>query len=132
MDSGFLGYDALKRYIAEYFGNPVLYKVGRKACGNKWVFIYVVNITENIASQRYLMATTEMDGLNKLHLSDINWNSFQTKTGYKYQDVPSVFYQIPLQTPLRETINITEADEDGSIYRTDKFPCMYCTYKQVL
>jgi hypothetical protein len=123
MNSGFLAYDPLRRYIAEYFGNPIMYKVSSSVVSGKNLKVYAINVSENVASQRYLMATSEKDGPDLLHLSDIDWNTFQTRTGNEYQHLPSITYEQPLQTPLRENILLSEVDDDRSIYKTDKFSC---------
>ena len=124
MQSGFMPYDPLRRFIAEYFGNPLLQNVGETKNGLS-IFVAIV-LSNNIMAQRYIMATTIKTQNQKKYLSDIDWNTFQTRSGSISYDAPEFSYDIPMQTPLKENsmeLMFSGVNDDKNTYVSQKLRC---------
>jgi hypothetical protein len=120
MNSGIIPYDPIRRYISDYFNNPIVTYVGNTATGLK---VYIANVVaDNIISQRYILLTSDDKSTEKeRHISEIDWNTFQTRTG-KYKSGCSDFnYVRPEQSPLFEnTLELVTVEEDKITFKSQK------------
>jgi hypothetical protein len=131
-------YNPLRRYIADYFSNPVVYRIQNisslpsngslgSIIPSQTLAIFVANVQDMTSSSRYILATAPLSAIpsatTKIHLADLEWTSFQTRTGKEYENLPSFKYIPPEQTPLNEGILMTGADDTKSYYKCTQLIC---------
>jgi hypothetical protein len=131
-------YNPLRNYIGEYFGNPILYRAKNvkppsytsgpdSIMSPPGLAIFVCNVQDMISSNHYIMASLPSSGVpedvTQLHLADIQWTSFMTRTGKEYENFPSFSYAPPERTPLNEKINMTGATESMNTYKCVQLIC---------
>ena len=148
-------YNPLRNYVADYFGNPIVYRAPNVSTlptngmldtiiPSQVLCCFVANVQDLISSNRYILATIPISSIpaatTKIHLANLEWTSFQTRTGNEYENFPSFKYNPPDQTPLNELVTMTNEDDTKNYYKCVQLICknivvktgMYRSYRNIM
>lgn len=120
------GYNPLKEdvytYFVEYFRNPELVKI--KNVNQLSVYACKMYAIMGI-DKRYIMAVLPKDNSKigtKKHLSELNWESLQTRTLTDNYDLPPYVYNSRLYKPLNKMCHLKSKQPDSYIFDCDEYP----------
>ena len=105
--------------IAEYYDNPILYRVREEP----HLCMYGVQLPTQFLNQKfYIMCTTPHLEENKLPLNELPWNSFQvrTSTNDKYSNLPVIHYTPKNDVKFQIPLVISSRNSEISRYTTKK------------
>lgn len=114
--------DELYKTFVNYFKNPRLTKFK----DNDHYTIYMAKINCLLTNiSRYIIVIVDHDNNNigtTCLLSELHWKSFQTRTLDENHDLPYHTYQPHRGSLLDCEIERIKIEEEGSVYKCDKFP----------
>lgn len=111
----------LYKCFIDYFNNPVMTKIDSK----KGKSIYGVKVRENDLDNKFIIVFIDEDNLNigKIkHLSELCWDSLQTRTLDTAYNVITHNYKIRKCKDLLHTIHKQNTDEKGCSYICEGLP----------
>lgn len=121
----FPGRDKSKVYEAFvlYYGDPDFVKIKHEGQGNNQHGIYAVQIACQLGvERRYLLLTVEGDANSigsQVPLSQLLWDSFQTRTIETEMNVPTVSYPKKLSNVMNEHVSLVDRHNMHTEYESD-------------
>lgn len=111
----------LYKCFTEYFNNPVMTKMDSKEGKS----IYGVKVKGNGVDNKFIIVFINEDNLNMgktKHLSELYWDSLQTRTLDTTYNVATHNYEIRKYKDLLHTIHKQNTDEKGCSYICESLP----------
>lgn len=114
--------DMTRKYITEYFSNPVMTKV--KNINSYTMYVVKIHAVLGI-EHRYIMvfiSKNENEIGSKKSLGELNWISLQTRTLTDEHKVETHSYNPTRYPPLNKNISLIEKNERQYLYSVESFP----------
>ena len=108
--------------FTEYFDNPVMTKIKNE---NNYSMYMCKTYCLTALSCRYIIVFTLINKVpinTQVHLDELKWVSFQTRTLESKIDLPSHGYIKELKGPLLEKIQRVKISPEASTYNCQNFP----------
>jgi len=111
----------LYKCFVEYFNNPMMTKIDSKEGKS----IYGVKVKGNNIDNKFIIVFVNEDNLNmgkKKNLSDLYWDSFQTRTLTTAYDVETHSYEVRKYKELLNPIHRREINDKNCSYTCEGLP----------
>lgn len=105
--------------LVEYYDNPIFYKIKDE----NDISVFGVQVPSLLLNENhYLICTCPKNPNNALHLRDIPWLSFQTRTSENemYANLPKIQYKKKKESKFQLPLHVVSRDKKVSTYKTDK------------
>ena len=100
-----------------YFDNPTMKKISEQGVSS----VYSAKLNSGLMlDNKYLIAVTNMDNTKMgdlRRLSELKWNSIQTRTLRENSNGPTFSYNPKKTKPFSEKIFLTKREANSSVYR---------------